>query len=197
MIPFHPLAEIFPLIEGAEFDNLVADIREHGLREPIVLYHNQILDGRNRYRACMAAGRADCQFERYQGDNPLAFVMSLNLKRRHLDESQRAMVAAKLATLQRGDNQHAQICAPSQGRAGELFNVSRRTVQYAREVHEHGAPDLVSAVERGEVRVSVAADIATLPAEEQQEIVARGKREILQAAKAIRAANPTSGIAPA
>ena len=97
------------------------------------------------------------------------------------------MVAAKLATLQRGDNQHAQICAPSQGRAGELLNVSRRTAQYAREVHEHGAPDLVSAVERGESG-SRRRRHRHSPCRRTAGYCSRGKREILQAAKAIRAA---------
>jgi N6-adenosine-specific RNA methylase IME4 len=183
-LEFHPLADIFPLVGGAEFDELVADIHRHGLREPIVVYEDKILDGRNRYRACEAAG-VEPTFTVYQGDDPISYVVSLNLRRRHLDESQRAMVAAKLATLKLGDNQHSEGLPI--GRSSELLNVGERTVARAREVQEHGTPELVHAVERGAVSVSAAADVATLSAQEQREIVARGEREILRAAQDIRA----------
>jgi N6-adenosine-specific RNA methylase IME4 len=183
LFEFHPLANIFPLVEGQEFAELTADIAEHGLHEPIVLHEEKVLDGRNRYRACEAAG-VEPRFESYTGDDPVAYVISLNLRRRHLDESQRAMVAAKLATLKLGDNQHSEGLPI--GRGSELLNVGARSVARAREVQEHGAPELVRAVERGEVSVSAAADVATLSAQEQREIIARGEREILEAAKAIR-----------
>src|SRR5215831_9913505 len=184
-LEFHPLADIFPLVEGTEFDELVDDIREHGLYEPIVVFEDKILDGRNRYRACLEA-RVEPTFTVYGGDDPIAYVISLNLRRRHLNESQRAVVAAKLATLKDGQRADLVEGLPI-GRGSALLNVGERSVARAREVQEHGAPELIHAVEQGAVSVSAAADVATLPAQEQREIVACGEREILEAAKAIRA----------
>jgi ParB-like chromosome segregation protein Spo0J len=184
-LEFHPLADIFPLVEGQDFAELMADIKTHGLHEPIVVFESKILDGRNRYRACRAAG-VEPAFTAYTGDDPIAYVISLNLRRRHLDESQRAMVAAKLATLRDGQRADLVEGLPI-GRASALLNVGERSVARAREVIDHGAPELAQAVERGSISVSAAADVATLPAQEQREIVARGEREILEAAKVLRA----------
>ena len=185
-IEFHPLANLFPLIEGEDFTALVADIREHGLHEPVVLFNGKILDGRNRYRACREVG-IECRFETFQGTDPVGYVISLNLRRRHLDESQRSMVAAKLATLKRGDNQHSPIGETSQAKAAELLNVGKRSVERAAAVRDRGVPELVHAVEQGRVAVSVAADIAAQPTDQQRVIVARGEKEILRVAAKIRA----------
>lgn len=83
----------------------------------------------------------------------MAFVVSLNLHRRHLDESQRAMVAAKLATMRKGANQHVPIGTPSVSLAdaADMMNVGKRSAARAREVLDHGAPELVAAVERVEM----------------------------------------------
>jgi N6-adenosine-specific RNA methylase IME4 len=185
-LPFHPLAEIFPLMEGKAFDALVASIKANGLREAIVIFERKVLDGRNRERACAVAGIGPA-YEPFCGDDPVAFVVDANLHRRHLNESQRAMVAAKLASLKRGDNQHSPIGGTSQAEAAARLKVGKRSVERAAGVRERGAPELVQAVERGDVRVSVAADIATELPEQQREIVARGEKEILTAARAIRA----------
>jgi N6-adenosine-specific RNA methylase IME4 len=187
-LQFHPLADIFPLLEGTDFDELVADVRAHDVREKIWLYQDKILDGRNRYRAATAAGVA-CPTRIYDGDDPVGFVISLNLKRRHLSESQRAMVAAKLATLQDGQRQVGKFAdVPTQCEAAALLNVSERTVRHAREVHDRGAPELQRAVERDQVKVSVAADIATLSLAEQREILHHcDEREVRRRALEIRA----------
>jgi hypothetical protein len=87
-----------------------------------------------------------------------ADVVDENLERRQLNESQRGMVAANIAKLPKGSNQHAQICAPSQAESAKLLNVSRRTVQHASSVREKGVPALQAAVTEGKVAVSAAAE---------------------------------------
>jgi hypothetical protein len=163
------------LLEGAAFKALAADIVAYGLREPITVDNNgAILDGRNRFRACLE-GDAPIRTRVFDGSDPLAFVISANLHRRHLDESQRAMVADKLATLGLGSNQHAQICAPSQDQAAAMMRVSRRSIQHARKVRQRGIPELIAAVERGEIKVSAAAGIVHLSPARQDARIARDK----------------------
>lgn len=188
---FHPIANVFPLIEGDEFEALVQDITEHGVLEPIWLYEDKILDGRNRYRAGQQAG-VYIPIREYEGDKPVEFVISLNLKRRHLTPSQASMVAARIANLKDGQRQDLLQGSPigeaavTQQQAADLLNVGKRSVERAREVIEEGTPELIQAVERGSVSVSAAADVATLPMDQQAEIVARGEDEILASAKRIR-----------
>ena len=120
----HPAAQLFPLIDGDAFDRLVADIKANGQREPIVvLQTGEILNGRNRWRACEQLG-VEPITRIYEGADPLGFVISLNLHRRHLNESQRAMMASKIANLPRGTNQHSSIELPTQSQAASMLNVS-------------------------------------------------------------------------
>lgn len=166
-LKYHPLADVFPLIEGDEFAALVADIKERGLLHPIALYEGKILDGRNRYRACEEAGVTIRTWE-YDGDDPIAFVIASNLLRRHLDESQRAMAADRLADMQQGARTDlAQICAKSQEEAADLMNVSRRAVQHARKVRRRGTRKLANAVDNGKIKVSTAAKLADMSPEVQ------------------------------
>jgi ParB-like chromosome segregation protein Spo0J len=175
----HELCTAFPLMKNDQFMALVKDIRENGLLEPITLYKGKILDGRNRYTACVNA-MIEPVFEEYDGDDPLAFVISRNLSRRHLDESQRAMVAAKLANMKEGrPSETLQICRVSQSAAAEKLNVSTRSVADAKAVlkNKEKSPELIEAVEQGEIPVSVAADVAKLPEEVQHQIIGSDDRK--------------------
>jgi ParB-like chromosome segregation protein Spo0J len=84
-LPYHPFADIFPLMEGEEFDALVADIGANGQCESTTVYQNKILDGRNRYRACRLLG-IEPRLTPFVGDDKAAraFVFGKNLHRRHL-----------------------------------------------------------------------------------------------------------------
>jgi len=84
-----------------ELNELAADIEAHGQSEPIYAFEGQILDGRNRFKACRMAKRQPW-FEPWEGSDRVAFVVSINLRRRRPNESQRAIVAAKLAVLKQG-----------------------------------------------------------------------------------------------
>ncbi len=162
---FHPLADLFPLPSEDELRALADDIADHGLREPIVTLEGQILDGRCRYLACKMAAVAPL-FESHVGDDPIAYVLSRNFHRRHLTQPQRAMVAARLANLKLGANQHSQGLPI--GRACQLLNVSERSVARAKEIIRCGTPKLVQAVESGEVSLLAGAQISRMPQQGQQ-----------------------------
>jgi hypothetical protein len=95
---FHPLAKKFPLLNGAEFRELVEDVRKHGLREPIVMHEGAIIDGRNRYRACLQAKVEPTyrEFDPSKEGDPIAFVFSANVHRRHLKAKEKRELLVKL-----------------------------------------------------------------------------------------------------
>lgn len=96
----HRFADIFPMLDDAELQEMATDINKNDLQEPIVIYNDEILDGRNRYAACKIAGVTP-KLRKFIGtdEEALQFVESHNLHRRHLTASQRAMVAARMADL--------------------------------------------------------------------------------------------------
>ncbi len=143
---FHPIANVFPMLPQAELETLAADIKANGLHHAITMLDGKVLDGRNRYVACELAGVAP-RFEDFTGGDPLAFVISENIARRHLDESQRAMCAARLANMEEGRPcKTTPIGVVSQPASAELLNVSCRSVQRAYTVIENGVPELVAAL---------------------------------------------------
>ena len=150
----HPAAAIFPLMASDELSRLAADIKANGLHEPIVTMDDAILDGRNRLAACDIAA-VKPRFTAYTGKDPLGYVVSKNLHRRHLNESQRGMVAARMATMEHGeiggghDRQSGKSAGlVSQSEAAKLLNVGERTVRDAKAILRD-APEKAAAVESG------------------------------------------------
>jgi hypothetical protein len=224
---FHPLANIFPVMSDQELRRLADDIAAHGQLVPIYLFEGMILDGRNRYLACRLL-RLEPRYHQWQHDDlarpggPLAFVISHNVQRRHLTESQRAVAAAKLATLDRGQHPHdrgvdsAQVLT-SKGlpdtpigvsqietsvsvalpEAAELLSVGERSVTRAREILQRGDESLVAAVEAGIVSVNDASRVTKRSKEVQRaalELVTSGKAKTV--ARAAEQIEPTKTSPP-
>lgn len=155
--PIHPAANIFPL-DDEHLVELAADIKEHGLLIPIEIMDGKIVDGRRRSLACRLAG-VEPTVRHVSPDDAVQYVLSLNLHRRHLTTSQRAMVAAEVATLAKHQKKGDASNEASQEDAAKLLSVSRSAVQRAKAVLDSGDDALITSVKTGELPVSKAAEI--------------------------------------
>lgn len=175
---FHPVADLFPRMSAEDFAALREDIRAHGVLDPIWVWKGQVIDGRHRALACDEVG-IKCPTREWEGieSDLVSFVLSLNLKRRHLDASQRAMVAAAIANLAEGRPKTPPIggVSVSTEQAATMLNVGVRSVERAKKVVESGAPELKEAVEQGKVSVAAAAEVAELPKSQQKRVVAQDR----------------------
>lgn len=155
-LEIHPLANTFPLMADSEIDGLAADIAANGLHEAITLYEGRVLDGRNRLLACKKSG-LEPRFQEYKGNSALQYVVSMNLKRRHLNESQRGMVGARLANMPPGYRTDLEPAANlpeviSEAHAAEMLNVSERTLRSAKMILRE-APEMAAEIDAGEVTI--------------------------------------------
>ncbi len=106
--PWHPIANIFPMMAEGDLEELVESVQRSGQREgeDIVLLDGQILDGRNRERAILRAGKTP-RYRNYDpaidGPEPTRFVLDHNLARRHLTPGQRAACATEALTFLEAD----------------------------------------------------------------------------------------------
>lgn len=181
MYQIHPIAEIFPRMPGEEFVALKKDIRENGLLESIWLFEGKVLDGRHRYFACQETG-SEATYREYKGSDPVGFTISLNLKRRHLDSGQRAMIAHSLERMNHGgdrksENQDANLHVDRQ-QAAEMLNVSPRSVATAAMVEREAPEEVSQAVKAGAMSLNLAAQVAELPKYDQEIIATAPIEEI-------------------
>jgi len=197
---FHPIANMFPLMGDGELDELSDSIAANGLHQPIVMYEGKILDGRNRYRAwCDFVGEevtreqfsqlriypsGDPGVTEYEGDDPLSYVLSLNLHRRHLTASQRAALATEIANLDLGGDRKSDQTAKlrfdiSQSKAAEKLDVSERYVNEAKKIQRE-SPEHFDKVKSGELSLQQA---------KRDMVITIGDVEIRTEADVDRAAN--------
>jgi ParB-like chromosome segregation protein Spo0J len=174
-LTIHPAADIFPAMEGDEFTAFSKDVEEHGVREPITIdQQNRVLDGRNRHSACEALGHKEIPAKIVDWDDGTinAYVVSENVHRRHLKETPRAIVGAKLqAARAKGFGTDAD--------AAKLMNVGERSISRAKAVSKDGCEKLKQKLATGELSLGAAAAIVSRFPAEQEEIVNLSKREIL------------------
>jgi hypothetical protein len=130
-LQFHPLANIFPLIEGEEFDAFVEMFRKQGLLQQITLHQAMILEGRNRYRAGQSLGQkfsAKDFTDLPAGKNPYEFVIAANVHRRHLTTEQKRGLALRLIRERPND---------SDRKIALLLGMSNKTIStYRKELEE-------------------------------------------------------------
>src|SRR5271165_1547688 len=206
----HPICLLMPSADEDELQNLTDDIRAHGLLDPIVLFEKRILDGRNRAAACESAGVAPLYVE-FEGarEEALMFVVSHNLKRRHLTKQAIADTLVEAEDF----NLHYELGEPAThpdikmsaqttqtASSRELAKaargaVSREMINATRKVKEKGEPELREAVKKGRIGVQDAAKVADLPPEQQKAIAASPKprRAAAEAAEVVKNAVSRAG----
>jgi len=156
-LELHELCTMFPVMVGSEFRSLRDDIAANGLREQIVLLGDKVLDGRNRYQACLEAG-VEPKFRQYNGNDPVQYVLSKNLLRRHLTAGQRSIIVALAANWgqaqthggARKGNQEATLPLEAVAARATRSESSQRTQKDADKVARE-APALASKVASGEI----------------------------------------------
>lgn len=167
----HPLCTLFPRLNGSEFAALRDDIAANGMRQPIVLHGGMILDGGNRYRACIEAS-VEPTFAEFTGGNLVSFVLSANLHRRHMSIGQQAAIVASAQDwaksqqhggARRGDQVATLPLETIKARAAES-GASERTQRMADKVAK-ADPELARKVAHGDVSLPKAhASLTPAPA---------------------------------
>lgn len=194
----HPQASIVPDMQPHEWEAFKEDVRINGIQEPILVCKTTVIDGRQRLRVQkeLHVDTIPVRYEELTPKQQLERLIRTALLRRHLDESQRAMLAARLkpamskaVSASEKSTCSAAIAARPEDSAGKALNVSGDSVARAEKVIAKGSAALQKAVNDGEVSVSAAAIVAELPKAEQTKAVKNGT--VAAVAKEVKAAKKT------
>lgn len=197
----HPLARKVPALSPEKYAELKESLRTNGYLEHlgrVVIHEGKVLDGVHRSRACGELG-IKALVEKYAGDDPEGFVAAANIHRRHLDPSQEAMAAAELSRLRRGGDRRSQDFKGGKSPlkiadVAKAHSVDATTIKAARVVLEKGSPELVRAVRNGNIAVSAARALVSLPRRDQVAIAS--EKDDRERAKLIKAAKDSARREP-
>ena len=164
--PAHPLAELFPALPHDELATMCASVVESGIRVPLVVSGNRLVDGRQRAKAALAAGYP-MPVREIDPEDVIVVIIALNCQRRSLTKGQKAMIAARMHTLIQQSNAERTIPrmdVPKNLRTfkglAEAFGVSSATGERARRVERECDPAIAQAVIDGEVALKDAERVA-------------------------------------
>ena len=167
----HPIGQKVPKMAAQEYQDLRADIKANGLQNDIILFEGMILDGWNRYNACLEE-KVYARFKEYEGDRPVAYVTS-TLKRRHLTTSQLAAFAAEIAESYAEESRQRMVSGKktetdekgkSTSKAAAAVGVSVSTVAAAAKVKKE-KPIQFEQIKEGKITVHA----ASLPTESEHD----------------------------
>lgn len=191
-IEYHPFANVFRMMTEAELAELAENIELQGLRRAVILFEGKVLDGRNRYRACLLNGLQP-HFKQFLGteDEALEFVESENRHRRHESVADRALSAARLVTLKQGIWQKHRSTLPignqqTLNEVAKRFKVSKRTVSRATKILHKAIPEVIRKLEDGEMTIGKADIVSNLSPRKQKQYIVNSRRIAAETVASLR-----------
>jgi len=194
----HEVVGLFPEMSPDEYSDLLTDVKEHGVREPVAFWCGKLVDGRHRLKAATEAGFVCPRVDLDPEEDPIAWVTSANLKRRNLSASERAVLSAKMTGMKHGTNQYSKMVETPRAeflrrsvdvfkgkedtpvgvssssppvtieQAAKAVGVSPRSVNRAKAVLKSGNKEVIEKLESGQISLREAED-AVKPKEEKAE----------------------------
>ena len=193
-------------LSDIEHAALERSLLAEGCRDALVLWHDTLIDGHNRYQICRKHG---IEFRTIQNnsfaslEDVMLWMIDNHLARRSVSDFQRGLLAlrkkdivsARLAQQMADDppepspeDMDSRPPPPWNTReeVAKAARVSSNTISQIERIQKAATPQLVEAVRTGTISINAAANVAQLPQEAQIAAVAGGRKEMQQAARQVR-----------
>lgn len=194
-----------------EFEALERSILEEGCRDALVLWGDVLVDGHNRYAICTKHG---IPFETVQNakfqsmDDVRLWMIENHLGRRSVSDFQRGVLALRKKEIleQRAralqeqalsapasdapvsEVAPAPVVIPNRQALARAARLSSNTLGQIEKIQKAAAPEVVRAVQSGEISINAAAAVAALPVEQQLSAAAEGRKALKELARQAREA---------